>query len=82
MKFWKTIAIAAAAMVAGSGAWAQAPEKKTIDENASLNVKRSFYWNKNWLLEKEQGPYFISDLQEIKTTWHPVENIGSGGAKY
>jgi NitT/TauT family transport system substrate-binding protein len=30
MRFWKTIAIAAAAMVAGSGAWAQAPEKKTI----------------------------------------------------
>lgn len=59
-----------------------AAEKKTIGENASLNVKRSFFWNKNWLLEKEQGPYFISDLQEIKTTWHPVENIGVGGAKY
>jgi len=59
-----------------------ASEKKTIAENASLNVKRSFLWNKNWLLEKEQGPYFISDLQEIKTTWHPVENIGVGGAKY
>jgi acyl-CoA reductase-like NAD-dependent aldehyde dehydrogenase len=57
-------------------------EIKLIGENASLNVKRSFFWNKNWLLEKEQGPYFISDLQEIKTTWHPVENIGSGGAKY
>ncbi|MGZ3866033.1 MAG: aldehyde dehydrogenase family protein [Bacteroidia bacterium] len=57
-------------------------EKKLIAENSSLNVKRSFFWNKNWLLEKEQGPYFISDLQEIKTTWHPVENIGVGGAKY
>jgi acyl-CoA reductase-like NAD-dependent aldehyde dehydrogenase len=57
-------------------------EKKLIAENASLNVKRSYFWNKNWLLEKEQGPYFIADLQEIKTTWHPVENIGVGGAKY
>jgi acyl-CoA reductase-like NAD-dependent aldehyde dehydrogenase len=57
-------------------------EKKLIGENSSLNVKRSYFWNKNWLLEKEQGPYFISDLQEIKTTWHPVENIGVGGAKY
>lgn len=57
-------------------------EKKLVAENSSLNVKRSFFWNKNWLLEKEQGPYFISDLQEIKTTWHPVENIGVGGAKY
>ncbi len=59
-----------------------AAEKKAIAENASLNVKRSFTWTKNWLLEKEQGPYFISDLQEIKTTWHPVENIGTSGAKY
>lgn len=57
-------------------------EKKLIAENSSLNVKRTFFWNKNWQLEKEQGPYFISDLQEIKTTWHPVENIGVGGAKY
>lgn len=59
-----------------------AKEMKAIAENASLNVKRSYFWNKNWLLEKEQGPYFISELQEIKTTWHPVENIGVGGAKY
>jgi acyl-CoA reductase-like NAD-dependent aldehyde dehydrogenase len=57
-------------------------EKKLIAENSSLNVKRPFFWNKNWMLEKEQGPYFIADLQEIKTTWHPVENIGIGGAKY
>jgi acyl-CoA reductase-like NAD-dependent aldehyde dehydrogenase len=59
-----------------------ATEAKTIAENASLNVKRPYFWAKNWLSEKEQGPYFIADLQEIKTTWHPVENIGTGGAKY
>jgi acyl-CoA reductase-like NAD-dependent aldehyde dehydrogenase len=59
-----------------------AAEKKTIAENASLNVKRSFLWDKNWMKESEQGPYFISYLQEIKTTWHPVEDIGIGGAKY
>lgn len=57
-------------------------EKKLIGENAALNVKRTYFWNKNWMLEKEQGPYFITDLQEIKTTWHPVENIGASGAKY
>jgi len=57
-------------------------EKKLIAENSSLNVKRSFFWDKNWMSETEQGPYFIADLQEIKTTWHPVENIGIGGAKY
>lgn len=57
-------------------------EKKTIAENSSLNVKRAFFWNKNWMDENEQNPYYITDLQEIKTTWHPVENIGVGGAKY
>ena len=59
-----------------------ASERKTIAENASLNVKRSFFWHKNWMHEAEQNPYYITDLQEIKTTWHPVENIGIGGAKY
>ncbi len=55
---------------------------KTIGENASLNVKRVFNWNNNWNAESEQGPYYITDLQEIKTTWHPIENIGVSGIKY
>ena len=59
-----------------------AAERKTIAENASLNVKRSFFWHKNWMNEAEQNHYYITDLQEIKSTWHPVENIGVGGAKY
>jgi hypothetical protein len=45
-------------------------------------VKRTFFWNKNWSKEDSQDPYLILDLQEIKTTWHPIENIGIGGAKY
>jgi len=57
-------------------------EIKTIGENASLNVKRTFYWNKDWNKEENQNPYLILDLQETKTTWHPIENIGIGGAKY
>ena len=57
-------------------------ESKTISENSSLNVKRSFNWIKNWNKEENQNPYLILDLQEIKTTWHPIENIGIGGAKY
>ncbi len=55
---------------------------KTIGENASLNVKRVFNWNNDWSKESEQGPYFITDLQEVKTTWHPIENIGVSGIKY
>lgn len=57
-------------------------EIKAIGENASLNVKRSFYWKKDWLKDENQNPYLINDLQEIKTTWHPIENIGMAGAKY
>lgn len=55
---------------------------KVIGENASLNVKRVFTWIRNWNDEKEQGPYYITDLQEVKTTWHPIENIGISGIKY
>jgi acyl-CoA reductase-like NAD-dependent aldehyde dehydrogenase len=57
-------------------------EIKTIGENSSLNVKRAFFWDKDWAKSENQNPYLILDLQEIKTTWHPVENIGIGGAKY
>jgi acyl-CoA reductase-like NAD-dependent aldehyde dehydrogenase len=57
-------------------------EIKLIGENASLNVKRVFYWDKDWNKDDSQNPYMILDLQEIKTTWHPVENIGSSGSKY
>jgi hypothetical protein len=57
-------------------------EIKAIGENASLNVKRTFYLNKDWTKTENQNPYLILDLQETKTTWHPIENIGVGGAKY
>lgn len=57
-------------------------EIKLIGENASLNVKRVFYWGQDWTKTDSQNPYLILDLQEIKTTWHPVENIGTNGSKY
>ncbi|MBP9068064.1 MAG: aldehyde dehydrogenase family protein [Bacteroidia bacterium] len=57
-------------------------EIKAIGEHASLNVKRTFYWVKDWNKDENQNPYLILDLQETKTTWHPIENIGIGGAKY
>jgi acyl-CoA reductase-like NAD-dependent aldehyde dehydrogenase len=59
-----------------------AEEQKLIAENASLNVKRVFNWNKDWSKPETQNPYLIMDLQEVKTTWHPIEKIGVGGAKY
>jgi hypothetical protein len=54
-----------------------------IREKASLNVKRiNTYENVNWLSDEGQSPYFIMDFQEIKTTWHPIENIGGAKAGY
>lgn len=54
-----------------------------IQENAATNVKRVLLYNAvNWSGSEGESPYYIIDAQEIKTTWHPIENIGGGGAKY
>jgi acyl-CoA reductase-like NAD-dependent aldehyde dehydrogenase len=55
---------------------------KTIAQLASGNVKQSLHWHKNWSLAENENPKLIMQLQDIKTTWHPVENIGVSGAKY
>ena len=57
-------------------------EIRTVKENASLNVKRVFIHHLNWMNAEMQNPYLILDTQEIKTTWHPIENIGSAKAGY
>lgn len=57
---------------------------KAIRENATGNVKRVLAWQDvAWAKEEGQSPYYIQDLTEVKTTWHPIENIGGGaGSKY
>ena len=45
-------------------------QRKDIQENASLNVKRVLDFSKEDML----SPYRILAAQEIKTTWHPVKN--------
>ncbi len=57
-------------------------EIKLLSENASLNVKRVFIYNKDWSKAETENPYLILDTQEIKTTWHPIENIGSAKSGY
>jgi acyl-CoA reductase-like NAD-dependent aldehyde dehydrogenase len=60
-----------------------ADTRKMMQEKASLNIKRVVLYNKiNWLTGNGQSPYFIMDTQEIKTTWHPIENIGGAKAGY
>lgn len=57
--------------------------KKAIQEKTSMNLKRSLFYDKmNWSSDKAQSPYLIMDFQEIKTTWHPIENIGGAKAGY
>ncbi len=57
--------------------------EKLIAENCALNVKRYVKKESKWQGKaNDHSPYHILDLQEIKTTWHPIENIGIGGAKY
>ncbi len=44
-----------------------------VKEAASLNVKRVAIYKESELdNDKSQNPYRIMDLQEIKTTWHPI----------
>jgi acyl-CoA reductase-like NAD-dependent aldehyde dehydrogenase len=57
-------------------------EIKKIQQNASLNVKRAYFYNKKWNSNEAENPYMILDLQEIKTTWHPIENIGGAKSSY
>lgn len=57
--------------------------KKMMQDKSALNLKRIFFYDKvKWNTEEGQSPYFIMDTQEIKTTWHPVENIAGSGAGY
>lgn len=46
------------------------------------NLKRKFDYTENWEGQETQGLHYISDLQEIKTTWHPIENVGGASSSY
>lgn len=51
-----------------------------IGESASENVKRvKFYESEDSAV---LSPHRIMDLQEIKTTWHPIESISGSGSGY
>lgn len=57
--------------------------QKMIREKAAGNLKRiSIYDQIDWTTDAGQSPYLIMDTQEIKTTWHPIENIAGAGAGY
>jgi acyl-CoA reductase-like NAD-dependent aldehyde dehydrogenase len=55
---------------------------KSIQESSVLNVKRIIPQRKEWMESNSQDLYLISDTQEVKTTWHPIENIGGASSSY
>lgn len=57
--------------------------QRELQQKGAANVKRIIVKKGiNWMTEKGHSPYFIMDTQEVKTTWHPIENIGGGGGGY
>jgi acyl-CoA reductase-like NAD-dependent aldehyde dehydrogenase len=55
---------------------------KSTQLSAVDNLKRVVLVNEDWNQEKAQGIAFISSFQEIKTTWHPIEQIGGATSSY
>jgi len=46
------------------------------------NLKRVRVYSNDFSLMQEQGIQFITDFQELKTTWHPIEKIGGSSNSY
>lgn len=55
---------------------------KSTQLSAVDNLKRVLVLNEDWTDESAQGIRFISCFQEIKTTWHPIEQIGGATSTY
>ena len=57
-------------------------ELKEIQTLAVDNLKRIVVYESDQSEQYSEGAHFISDLQEIKTTWHPIEQIGGATNSY
>lgn len=55
---------------------------KVAQEAAIDNLKRCSVYAEDFTLQTSQGLSFISAFQEIKTTWHPIEQIAGGAGGY
>lgn len=55
---------------------------KTLQVLAADSVKRIVKFKLNPNDETAENPYLIQDFQEVKTTWHPIENIGGSSSNY
>lgn len=52
------------------------------EAGADVNVKRVIVYTNDFTGTGEENPYFITDLQEVKTTWHPIEHVGGATSSY
>ncbi|MFM8597359.1 MAG: aldehyde dehydrogenase family protein [Flavobacteriales bacterium] len=55
---------------------------RSAQEAAIDNLKRSKLYNLDFSEPQNQGIQFITEFQEIKTTWHPIEQVASGIGGY
>lgn len=55
---------------------------KALQEASILNLKRIRVYPQDWMKASSQGLHFIADCTEVKTTWHPIENIGGASSSY
>lgn len=54
----------------------------SLRKSSALNLKRVVVLKTDWNKEDAQGLYHMTDFMELKTTWHPVENIGGSTSSY
>jgi acyl-CoA reductase-like NAD-dependent aldehyde dehydrogenase len=55
---------------------------KTIQQYSADSVKLVKSYDTDWNDPENENPYLISDFCEVKTTWHPIEQISVGGSGY
>ncbi len=53
-----------------------------IQQDSVLNLKRVMHFEQDWSQSNAQNLYLIEHFQEVKTTWHPIEDIGGATSTY
>ncbi len=56
--------------------------RTSLNEHAVENVKRVFHLAEDWTKPASENPYLIRSFCEVKTTWHPIEQISASGSGY
>lgn len=58
-------------------------DRKKLGTESAVNIKRTYFTNGDILNSEEfENPYEISKFTEVKTTWHPIEQIGGSSPSY